>query len=208
MNARQTLMDVLWAAGAVSVTARCVTLKSGRQSHVCVSLRHFVCQPANLNRLADVFGPWLADGRPALCPVWSLLSPILAGALAARFGLPLVLSRPADTEKGLPGQVFGQVAQGPVVLVDDVLTTGGTALATVELLSRHGAKDLSLFVFVDKRPAALREDFPVPVIAPVRLDALLRHGIGTARLTGEAVDWAEEELRFLEGTAGTPVSAS
>ena len=208
MNAWQTLMDVLWSAGAVSVTARCVTLAGGRQSHVAVSLRHFVCQPANLNRLADVFGPWLADGRPALCPVSSLLSPILSGALAARFGLPLILTRPLDADKGLAGQVCGRVGKGPIVLVDDILAADDTVLATADLLTRHGAKDMSLFVFVDKRPLAAREAFPLSVTAPIKLDELLHYGIGTARLTGEAVDWAEEELRFLEGEAGTaqPVS--
>ena len=202
MDARHALMEAFWSAGAVTVSARPVTLKSGRLSRVYVSLRHFVCQPANLGRLTDVFGAWIADTRPTLGTVASLLSPVLAGALSERFGLPLVLLRPHETEKGLPGQVFGR-ADGAVVLVDDVLTSGGTALEAAKILSDQGATDLTLFVFVDKRPASLKAAFALPVVAPLSLGELLRHGIDSGRLTGEAASGAEAELRFLEGQAGT-----
>lgn len=194
----QVLMERLWAGGAVTVAPEPVTLKSGRTSHVYVSLRHFACDPGNLSDLADAFGAWLGSRRVALGTVSSLLSPVLAGAFAARFGLPLVLYRPQASEKGLAGQVFGRAGALPVVLVDDVLTSGGTARAASEAFAAHGATDLSLFVVVDKRPAGLRAAFPLPVAAPLTLDRLLRQGIATGRLQGEAVGWAENELAFLE----------
>jgi orotate phosphoribosyltransferase len=197
MPGGQVLAERLWEAGAVTVSPRPITLKSGRRSHVYVSLRHFVCQPANLALLEEVFAAWLADRRPALGTVSSLLSPVLAGALAGRCCLPLVLLRPQETEKGLPGQVFGPAGQGEVVLVDDVLTSGGTALAAASLLSGPGAAAVSLFVFVDKRPASLRASFSLAVAAPLGLTRLLRHGIDSGRLAGQAVTWAEEELAFL-----------
>jgi orotate phosphoribosyltransferase len=193
------LLDVLWESGVVTVSPEAVTLKSGRLSHVYVSLRHFACDPGRLTLLMELFGQWLGTRRQvALGTVSSLLSPILAGALAARFGLPLVLYRPDDSEKGLAGQIFGLAAARPVVLVDDVLTSGGTAKAAAEALSRHGATETSLFVFVDKRPAGLRAAFPLPVAAPLTLGALLRHGLETGRLKGSAASWVGEELAFLE----------
>ncbi len=194
----EDLMEALWAGGAVTVSPEAVTLKSGRQSHVYVSLRHFACMPENLSLLAGVFGEWARGRRMALGTVPSLLSPVLAGAFAARFGLRLVLFRPDGSEKGLAGQVFGQPAARPVVLVDDVLTSGGTALAAAEALAAQGGAGVSLFVFVDKRPSGTRRAFPLPVAAPLRLGELLEHGIATGRLSGEAVALAREEMAFLD----------
>jgi len=198
MDTRLALRDALWEGGAVTISPKPVTLKSGRQSHVYITLRHFICEPANLTLLADVFGAWLEERRAALGTVPSLLSPVLAGAFAVRLGLPLVLFRPDDSEKGLAGQVFGQLADLPVVLVDDVLTSGGTARAAATAFHGCGAGEVSLFVFVDKRPAGLRARFPLPVAAPLTLTELLRHGVDAGRLAGEAAAFAREELVFLD----------
>ena len=193
------LAERLWQAGAVTVSAEPITLKSGRVSHVYVSLRHFVCNPGNLKGLGDVFGTWLGERRLALGSVSSLLSPVLCGAFAARFGLPLALFRPDTSEKGLAGQVFGGEAGLPVVLLDDVLTSGGTALAAARAFAGQGLGAVSLYVFVDKRPTGVRAAFPLPVAGLLTLTELLGHGLAAGHIAGPAVAWAEEELAFLEG---------
>lgn len=199
MTTAAALAERLWQAGAVTVSAEPITLKSGRVSHVYVSLRHFVCDPAQLRLLGDLFGLWLAGRRLALGSVSSLLSPVLCGAFAARFGLPLALYRPDASERGLAGQVFGGEAGLGVALLDDVLTSGGTALAAARAFAGQGLGEVSLYVFVDKRPAGLRATFDLPVAAPLTLTELLGHGLAARHVTGAAVAWAEEELAFLEG---------
>lgn len=194
----QSLCEALWDAGAVTVSATPLTLKSGRQSHVYVSLRHFLCDAENLVTLGDVFARFLGGREIVLASAASLLSPVLAGAFAARFGLPLMLYRADDSEKGLAGQVFGQAASRPAIILDDVLTSGGTALAAARAYRENGAGDISLYVFVDKRPRARREDFPLPVAAPLTLEQLLRHGIDGRRLTSEQVALAATELDYLK----------
>ena len=194
----QALMERFWEAGAVVVRDAPITLKSGRQSHVYVSLRHFVCEAANLALLSDVFGEWLEGRALTLGSVSSLLSPVLCGAFAGRFDLPLALFRADASEKGLSGQVFGGEKGAPVVLVDDVLTSGGTAVEAARAFVEQGLGQPSLFVFVDKRPH-LRGKFPLPVAAPLTLGELLDHGINAGYLRGEAVGFAEKELAFLAG---------
>ncbi|MYL82147.1 phosphoribosyltransferase [Desulfovibrio aerotolerans] len=201
MSAGPALAERFWQAGAVTVSAEPITLKSGRVSHVYVSLRQFVCNPGNLKLLGDVFALWLAERRLALGSVSSLLSPVLCGAFAARCGLPLALFRPDTSEKGLAGQVFGGEAGLPVVLLDDVLTSGGTALAAAKAFAGQGMGDVSLYVFVDKRPTGLRQTFALPVTAPLTLTALLGHGLAAGHIVGPAVAFAEAELAFLEGDA-------
>jgi len=87
---------------------------------------------------------------------------ILGAALAARLGLGFILLRkpgklPVDTLGVDYALEYGQarleldptlVAPGePVLLVDDLLATGGTALAGAELLRRAGARvERALFV--------------------------------------------------------------
>lgn len=195
----RALVQRLWEAGAVVVREAPVTLKSGRQSHVYVSLRQFVCEAANLALLGDVFGEWLEGRTLTLGSVSSLLSPVLCGTFAGRFDLPLALYRPDGSEKGLAGQVFGGEKGRPVVLVDDVLTSGGTALQAARAFAEKALGGVSLYVFVDKRPRSLLGRFPLPVAAPLTLETLLLHGIDSGALAGEAVDWAREELAFLAG---------
>ncbi|EKO38609.1 MAG: orotate phosphoribosyltransferase [Solidesulfovibrio magneticus str. Maddingley MBC34] len=195
----QALIERFWEAGAVMVRDAPITLKSGRESHVYVSLRDFVCEAANLALLGDVFGEWLEGRTLTLGSVSSLLSPVLCGAFAGRFDLPLALFRGDASEKGLSGQVFGGEKGAPVVLVDDVLTSGGTAVAAARAFVDQGLGQPSLFVFVDKRPESLRGKFPLPVIAPLTLGELLGHGIQAGCLSGETVGFAEEELTFLAG---------
>ena len=193
----QALMERCWEAGAVVVQNAPITLKSGRQSHVYVSLRHFVCEAANLALCGDVFGEWLEGRTLTLGSVSSLLSPVLCGAFAGRFDLPLALFRADASEKGLSGQVFGGEKGAPVVLVDDVLTSGGTAVEAARAFVDQGLGQPSLFVFVDKRPQSLLGKFPLPVAAPLNLGELLRHGIKAGYLRGEALGFAEKELAFL-----------
>ena len=199
MDAAATLCEALWRGEAVTVSPEPVTLKSGRVSHVYVSLRHFACDADNLALLGHVFGQWLDGRRYALATAASLLSPVLAGAFAARFRLPLALFRADDSEKGLAGQVFGPFAGEPLCLLDDVLTSGGTAIRAARAFREHGAASVALFVFVDKRPQSRKADFPLPVAAPLTLGELLRYGIETGRITGDAVALAGTELAFLEG---------
>lgn len=195
----QALIERFWEAGAVVVRDVPITLKSGRQSHVYVSLRHFVCEAANLALLGDLFGEWMEGRALTLGSVSSLLSPVLCGAFAGRFDLPLVLFRADASEKGLSGQVFGGEKGAPVVLVDDVLTSGGTAVEAARAFAEKGLGKASLFVFVDKRPQSLQGNFPLPVAAPLTLGELLRHGIEAGYLRGDAVGFAEKELAFLAG---------
>ena len=113
---------------------------------------------ATLDHLVEAAGP----GRPSAVAGIEARGFIFGAAIAARLGLGFVPLRKAGK---LPVATIGVdyaleygqarleldptlVAQGePVLLVDDLLATGGTALAGAELLRRAGALvDRALFV--------------------------------------------------------------
>lgn len=107
---------------------------------------------------------------------------ILGAACAARAGVGFVPLRKAGK---LPGPVLsvdyaleygvatleiqaGLVSAGaPVLLVDDVLATGGTAAAAAALLARCGADVVELAVLLEIAPLGGRE-----VVAPLPVWAL------------------------------------
>jgi len=108
----------------------------------------------------------------------------LAAALALRTRVPYVVVRKRAYD--LPGEETAVARTGyggatlhlndvaaddRVLVVDDVLSTGGTLGSVLEAIRRRGAGVLGALVFLDKgdAAAALRERFAVPVQAMRRV---------------------------------------
>ena len=132
----------------------------------------------------------LADAVPKPDAVVAIESRgFLFGApLALRWGLPLV---PARKFGKLPGKTVRQVysleygedtlelhadslrAGQRVVVVDDLLATGGTAAATVGLVRQLGAEVTALLFLIELEGLSGREQ-----LAPVAVHSLFRYRVG------------------------------
>jgi orotate phosphoribosyltransferase len=126
-------------------------LRSGARSSYYIDKYLFTTQPGLLERIAAELSGRLPGGVQRLAgPVLGAVPLVTALSLATR--LPMVIVR-TDKPKdyGTSKQIEGTLVAGErVMLVEDVVTTGGAALAAVDVLREQGAEVLGALVVVDR----------------------------------------------------------
>jgi orotate phosphoribosyltransferase len=126
-------------------------LRSGARSDYYIDKYLFTTQPSLLGRIADELAARLPDGVQRLAgPVLGAVP--LVTAVSMRTGIPMAIVRTEKPkEYGTNKQIEGSLVVGQkVVLVEDVVTTGGAALASIEALREAGAEVLAAFAVIDR----------------------------------------------------------
>jgi len=134
-----------------------------------------------INRLVTVCGEWKPDAIVAV----DARGFVFGGALAERLGLGVILVRkkgklPAETDEVSYDLEYGsatlEMHRGAlypgqrVVVVDDLLATGGTVQATLELCRRQGAEVAGCAFLVELTFLKGRDILgSVPIFAPVQV---------------------------------------
>jgi len=131
------------------------TLRSGVVSPVYVDLRRLSGRPGLLRRVAASYGAVLGDltyDHVGAVPYGALP---LATAVALDRSRSLVWPRRESKEHGTGARVEGEWAAGDrVVLVDDVVTSGVSAIEAASLLREAGLVVEDLVVLIERDPAA------------------------------------------------------
>lgn len=162
---REALARDLVAAAVLRGT---FTLRSGAVSDYYIDKYRLTTDPALLARLVDALLPLIPPGADRIAGTAVGAVP-LSTALSLRTGLPALIVRADIKAHGTAKAVEGTLASGDrVVLVEDVVTSGGAALAAAGALSEAGAHVLGVICVVDREQGGA-EAF---ADAAVRLDAL------------------------------------
>ena len=133
-------------------------LRSGQRSSYYIDKYLFTTRPELLRRIALALAQLVPAGVARLAgPVLGAVP--LVTALALETGLPMVIVRTdRPKEYGTAKQIEGALQAGErVLLVEDVVTTGGAALAAVDELCGVGAEVVGALAVVDREqggPAA------------------------------------------------------
>ena len=134
------------------------TLASGKKSPIYVDLRLLSSHPSVLRQVArayaDLLRGALAIGEPGsgvcLAAIPYAALPI-GTAVALELDLPLIYPRKEVKSHGTSRQIEGEFKPGDrVVVLDDLITTGGSKLAAIESLEAAGLQVRDVVVLIDR----------------------------------------------------------
>lgn len=127
------------------------TLKSGIKSPIYIDLRLLISYPKVLGMIADAMvgiSKELTFDRIAGIPYTAL--PI-ATAISLKTGWPMIYARKEVKDYGTKKKLEGVYNEGETCLiVDDLITTGGSKFETIEPFEAAGLKVTDVVVLVDR----------------------------------------------------------
>lgn len=172
---RETLARDLVAAAVLHGS---FTLRSGKTSSYYIDKYRLTTEPALLGRITEGLAAMAPDGVDRVAGT-ALGAVPLATALSLRVGRPAVFVRvDAAKDHGTGKAIEGVLNAGDrVLLVEDVVTTGGASLTAVELLRAAGADVAGVIAVVDREEGGSDRfaDAGIPFRALFRVSEL---GIG------------------------------
>jgi orotate phosphoribosyltransferase len=143
------------------------TLASGEKSDVYVDVKWAWCDPARLDLLARALAARVGDAERLAGMELGAVPLVVATAL--RTGRPYAVLRKVAKEHGTRNAFEGPIPPGSrVLLIEDVATTGGSSLRSVEIIRAAGGVVDRALVVVDREAGATERLASVGV----RLEAL------------------------------------
>ncbi len=192
MSTAEEIAQILLDIGAVAISvAEPFTYASGIKSPIYCDNRLLMSHPRErgvvIDRLAAVLEK--AAGLDSIDVVAGVATSGIpfAAWLAHHLGKPMVYVRSAPKEHGRQQQMEGRLQAGQrTVVVEDLVTTGGSALETVAALRAAGAvveRSTAIFTYEAPRAAAAFEQAGVQLLALSGISALLQVAIGSGRIS-------------------------
>ena len=130
------------------------TLRSGRKSNYYLDKYLFETQPDILRELGRMFAERLPAGVERIAGP-ELGAVALAAAASLASGKPFVIVRNQKKGYGSGKLLEGTLKEGEtVVIIEDVLTTGGQVLEAVKSLESAGAKVAGILGVLDRQEGA------------------------------------------------------
>lgn len=125
-------------------------LRSGRRSDRYFDKFLFETQPDLLKRIGAHLAELVPKDTDRLAAP-ELGAVLLGGAVSMETGLPLVLVRKEPKGYGTAKQLEGRYNGGEsVTVIEDVVTTGGDSLRSIEVLRNAGLNPIHLVVVLDR----------------------------------------------------------
>jgi orotate phosphoribosyltransferase len=125
-------------------------LRSGRRSNRYFDKFLFETDPKLLKRLGEHLAELVPKETQRLAAP-ELGAVLLGGAVSMEMGLPLILVRKEPKGYGTAKQLEGRLEAGEkVTVIEDVVTTGGDSLRSVQVLREAGLDVIHLVVVLDR----------------------------------------------------------
>jgi orotate phosphoribosyltransferase len=130
-------------------------LSSGKRSKYYLDKWRFETKPELLREIAGALADLLPDPAPGRVAGVELGGVPLAVALSLHTGIPSLIVRREAKEYGTGKGIEGVFESGErVVLVEDVLTTAGQAIAAARRLTEAGLEVIRIIYVIDREEGA------------------------------------------------------
>ncbi len=136
------------------------TLRSGRTSTYYLDKYLFETQPAILDAIGDQFAAAIAQIEQSGTPIARVAGAELGGiplvtVTSLKTGKPSILVRNQKKDYGTAKQMEGKLEPGEnIVIVEDIVTTGGQTLEAAKVLQEAGANVVRILVVIDRQEGA------------------------------------------------------
>ena len=161
------LASGLLEAGAVRLSPRePFTWASGLKAPIYCDNRQLLGLPELRSRIAEELARRASESSPTLIAGTSTAGIPWAALVADRLGLPMSYVRPEPKKHGMGRQVEGPNTRGHrVVLLEDLISTGGSSLKCVEGLRAEGAEVIEILALFSYGLPAAEEAFRAAEVA-------------------------------------------
>lgn len=174
------------------------TWASGWKSPIYCDNRVTLSFPEVRNVIKNAF----AYQIKALYPNAELIAGVATGAIAQAalvadlMDLPMIYVRPTAKEHGMGNQIEGELKQGQkVVVIEDLISTGGSSLKAVEALRAGGAEVLgmvAIFTYGFKTAENNFANAKVQLNTLSNYNALLQEALNTGYITVDMLETLAE----------------
>jgi len=150
MNEKQALAKTLGRINLIKFGE--FILRSGAISPVYIDLRSIIAYPKILRAVANALWDCVKNLNPCLlCGVPYTALP-MATCISLDQNLPMLICRKESKDYGTKKQIEGIFTKGQNCLViEDVITTAGSVLNTIEVLVKQGLQVTDVAVLVDRQ---------------------------------------------------------
>ncbi len=165
------LKEMLEDCGAIKYGE--FTLTSGKKSDYYVDIKLASTKPDILKEIASQMCDYVDGDKIAGMELGAV--PI-ASAVSLEADLPFLMVRKEKKGHGTAGRIEGNYEEGDkVTVVEDVTTTGGSAVETVEVLRDVGVEVEKVLVVVDRKEGAEKrlKEVDVDLVPLITADELV-----------------------------------
>ncbi len=156
-DSKQSLNTDHWSLATGLLEAGCIkfgnfTLKSGLESPIYLDLRRLIGYPRLLAQVADAYTYILEELHfDHLAPLPYAAMPI-GTAISLQTGWPMIYPRKEAKQYGTKARIEGVFQAGErAVIIDDLITTGGSKLEGIDKLASAGLTVSDVVVLIDRR---------------------------------------------------------
>jgi orotate phosphoribosyltransferase len=155
LDVKEELIKVLKETGAVKTGE--FTLSSGKKSNFYVDCRKATLHPKGAKLIGKIILEKIRDLKVDAIGGLTLGADPITAAVVTLSDIPGFIVRKKAKEHGTQQKIEGLIEKGwNVVIVEDVATTGGSALQAIEAAEAAGAKVVKVISVVDREEGAAK----------------------------------------------------